>query len=197
MGWIMNRKSDLKPDAGRIKEQPEVYDHADRYEIIGGIRYDLKPSPTVTHQILLSNLYFCLQKSCQANGIIVFAPMDVYLDEDNIVQPDLIFIRNENIGILTNKCIDGLPDLLVEILSPSTASRDRIKKKALYERFGVKEYWIIDPVHATLDRFALEHNKLPLIATYGAGDTVTSELFSCISIGMDELFAPLARFQWD
>nr|WP_275983498.1 Uma2 family endonuclease [Paenibacillus hamazuiensis] len=181
--------------ANTVKEQQEIYDPSDRYEIIDGVRYDLKPSPLVDHQVLIGGLYTALHRTCQPNGIILFAPMDVYLDDNNIIQPDVIFILNKNAGIITRKRIEGAPDLLVEILSPSTANRDKIRKKALYERFGLKEYWIADPVHHTIDRFVLEQDKLQLRGVYGEGDTLTSELFACVSIDMTALFAPLARFQ--
>ncbi|WP_080840706.1 Uma2 family endonuclease [Cohnella massiliensis] len=186
-----------KPDNGTIRERQSVYDTFDRVEIIDGVAYEMKPSPKLSHQALLQNLFTQLNATCQPDGIIVFAPMDVHFDENNVVQPDLIFIRYDNSGIIVNERIVGAPDLLAEILSPGTASRDRIVKKALYERFGVKEYWVADPVHAIVDRFVLNDGKLVLAETYGEGDTITSDLLPCVSIGMDELFAPLARFRAD
>src|SRR5690348_5516421 len=112
-----------------IKEQQEVYDPFDRYEIIDGIRYDLKPSPIASHQTLIGGLHLALHHDCHPNGVILIAPMDVYLNEDNIIQPDIIYILNENTQIIKKKRIEGVPDLLVEVLSPSTASRDKIRKK--------------------------------------------------------------------
>mgnify|MGYP001220150445 CR=1 FL=1 len=178
-----------------IKEQQSPYDTFDRIEIIDGVAYEMKPSPKVSHQSLLNNLVTQLNAACRPDGVILFAPVDVHFDENNTVQPDLIFIRNDNCGIIVNDRIVGAPDLLAEILSPGSANRDRILKKALYERFGVKEYWIADPVHTTIDRFILEKGKLVLTETFGEGDTLTSGFFPCVSIDMDALFAPLERFR--
>ena len=78
-------------------------------------------------------------------GVVVWAPMDVVLSELNVVQPDILFISNERREIITENNISGAPDLVVEILSPITAERDRQLELGLYARFGVREYWIVDP----------------------------------------------------
>lgn len=138
-----------------VKEQTGFYDIPERYEIIDGVRYDFLSSPKITHQALLGQLYFILHSSCHLSGVILLAPMDVHLSVDNIVQPDLIYISNDNLSIMKNEKIMGSPDLLVEILSPSTGSRDKVRKKELYSRFGISEYWIVDPVHSAVDQFVL------------------------------------------
>jgi Uma2 family endonuclease len=181
----MENKQRLK-QAGKIREQSEPYQETEsqstqplieeRYEIINGVRYDLKPSPTFNHQILVTQLWNGIYSTCYPNGTVVVAPMDVHLDKDNIVQPDVIFISNENSHIVQNQKIEGSPDLLVEILSPSTSKKDKIVKKELYERFGIKEYWIVDPVHKIIDQFVLENQKYVLSASYGEGGTLASPL---------------------
>lgn len=190
----MSEKNHSKP-SHVIKETQDVYDPNDRHEIIDGVRYDCKPSPAFEHQVLVTELNYALRATCTQNGIILVAPMDVHLSEQNTVQPDLIFISNENSHIIVNRKIVGVPDLLVEILSPSTGSHDKIRKKSLYERFGVKEYWIVDPVLHTIDQFILEGQKLQLHATYGTGDRLSSDLMICIDIDLDSLFAAIVRFQ--
>ncbi|WP_199613579.1 Uma2 family endonuclease [Paenibacillus alkalitolerans] len=180
---------------GKVREQQEIYDVPERYEIIGGIRYDLKPSPKLDHQILVTKLWQHLNFSCHPNGIVVVSPMDVHLDEANIVQPDIIFISNDSLGIIRGKEIHGVPDLLIEILSPLTGARDKTLKKHLYEKFGVKEYWIVDPVIKTVDRFVLKDQLLHLKATYTEEDLLTSDVFACISIDLQAVFAELKRFE--
>ena len=118
--------------------------------------------------------------------------MDVHLDEGNIFQPDLIFISNENRHIIKER-IEGAPDLVAEILSPSTSSNDKIHKKAQYERFGVKEYWIVDPVHLIIDQFVLVNHKYQLHATYDELNTLTSARFTCISVDLNLLFKDIKR----
>lgn len=182
-------------DAKVIKEQPEVYDANDRHEIIEGVRYDFKPSPILEHQILVMKLTLSLETTCEPEGIVVTAPMDVHFDKDNTLQPDIIFITNENLHIIHEQKIMGAPDLVVEILSPSTGNNDKIRKKAIYERFGVQEYWIVDAHHFTIDIFILEKEKFLLHTTVGIGDTLTSDRFPCISVDIETLFKSITRFR--
>lgn len=164
----------------------------DRYEIIEGIRYDLSPAPTVNHQRISGALYIMLYHTCQANGTILYSPVDVYLDEENQFQPDLVYVLHENEEIIKKHRIEGVPDLAAEILSPSTSHNDKVRKKRQFERFGLKEYWIIDPVHLTLDQFIRnDDGKLDLYATHIAPNRMTSPLFSCIDIDMNRVFANL------
>jgi Uma2 family endonuclease len=181
----------------RVKEQMESYGHteseflgmeAPRYEIVEGIRYELQPAPTVTHQQISGALHIMLYNTCHDNGTILYSPVDVYLDEDNQFQPDLIYILHENAAIIKEKRIEGVPDLVVEILSPSTSTNDKIRKKRQFEHHGVKEYWIVDPVHRTLDQFILSQGKYDLYETYGYVGRMTSPQFSCIEMDMSRVF---------
>ncbi|MBB6732611.1 Uma2 family endonuclease [Cohnella zeiphila] len=199
--------NDKRGKSGVVKEQPEVYQPEngasellpmemplieERYEIIDGVRYDCQPSPTLKHQLLVTRLWQELDTTCSATGTLVVAPMDVHLDDDNIVQPDLIYVSDENSSILKTR-IDGVPDLLIEILSPSTGEHDKVRKKALYERFGVPEYWIVDFHHRTIDRFALADGKYVLERTYGSADTLLSERFPCVRVQPGQLFQVLGK----
>ncbi|MFC0214550.1 Uma2 family endonuclease [Paenibacillus chartarius] len=181
--------------AAKVKEQTETYDVQERYEIIQGVRYEMQPSPSFLHQVIVFNMAFTLRQSCHETGIVVVAPMDVHLDADNTVQPDLIFIRNGNLHIVQNNRIKGTPDLLAEVLSPSTGKHDRARKKALYESFGVTEYWIVDPAHYTIEQYELDAGSYRLAAVYGEGDTIRSNVFSCIHIDVTSLFAEARRFE--
>jgi Uma2 family endonuclease len=186
---MKNKKS------GKVKEHYERYDVLERYEVIDGIRYDMKPSPRLNHQILITRLWQAIDQTCHMNGLVVTAPMDVHFDEDNIVQPDIIYISETNFHIVKGNQIFGAPDLLVEILSPSSGSHDKIRKKALYEKFAVKEYWIADPILKTIDQFSLIDDKLQLTATYGEGDTLQSDVVSCIQVDLESVFSALRRFE--
>jgi Uma2 family endonuclease len=159
------------------------------------VRYDFLASPKVSHQVLSKALESALDATCYATGIILYAPLDVHFDEDNVVQPDLIYITNENMGIIQDDKIVGAPDLLVEVMSPITGIRDKTKKRILYEKFGVKEYWIVDPVHLTVDQFALKDGKLGWVATLSNEDTLASERFPCIAVNFSAVFGAAARFR--
>lgn len=191
----MKKEKNNHPDNHKVEEEYAAYDEPfERYEIINNIRYDLKPSPSVVHQVIVTELNQSLRLTCPSEGIVIVAPMDVHLDENNTVQPDIIFIRNENFHIIKNERIEGTPDLLVEILSPSSGSHDRIRKKALYETFGVNEYWIVDPVHFTIDQFVLEQRKYKLNEVYGEGDTITSPILACARVDVTTLFGKAKKF---
>ncbi|MCC2685952.1 MAG: hypothetical protein K0R75_2851 [Paenibacillaceae bacterium] len=182
----MRQKNESK-GSGLIKEEPASYIE-DRYEIIEGIRYDFLSSPSINHQKLITELWRVVDDTCHSSGTILIAPLDVYLDDDNHFQPDLIYISHENSHIMKPARVEGVPDLVAEILSPSTGTNDKVRKKRQFERFGVKEYWIVDPIHRIIDQYVLEQEKLVLNATYGAGDRLISPCFACISIDLDKLF---------
>nr|WP_273385655.1 Uma2 family endonuclease [Cohnella zeiphila] len=162
-----------------------------RFEIVEGVQYEMKPSPTVVHQQISVALTIMLNKTCAANGTILYSPIDVYLDRDNLFQPDLIFILHENAAIIKEKRIEGVPDLVVEILSPSTSRNDKVRKKRQFERFGLKEYWIVDPVHRSIDQFVRTEGKLALFETYVFEGKLTSPFLSCIEIDISRVFPEL------
>ena len=127
----------------------------------------MSPSPVDRHQSisvhLTAQFFFYAQQ--HDLGRVFAAPFDVYLDEEkNLVQPDILFILKENEHIVKGH-VHGSPDLIIEILSPSNKKRDLVTKKSLYEKFAVKEYWIIDPETNTAFGFQLRNGvyvKLPI-----------------------------------
>ena len=116
------------------------------YQLIEG-ELIMSPSPNSYHQTISKNLEFILIGFAKANksGIVLDAPIDVYIDEKNVFQPDIIFISKENKSILRKKGIVGAPDLVIEILSVSTMGYDEIVKKNIYLEAGVKEYITVNP----------------------------------------------------
>lgn len=183
-------KSKPKTSKGEhmIKEQQGVYDRPERFEIIGGIRYDFLSSPKVIHQEILGNYYFAFQSACSHEGKTYLAPLDVHFDEENIVQPDVIYIKHENLGIIRDGFIFGVPDLLVEILSKSTGRRDKTIKKELYEKAGVKEYWLTDPVYRIVEQFVLTDGAYFLAATLTEQDQLVSLTAPCLRIDLGNIF---------
>lgn len=187
------KKNNVRPET--VKEQSSHYGpDSERYEVIDGVRYDMLPSPRLDHQILVTEIFRALYQTCHQSGLVVVAPMDVNLDPSNTVQPDVIFISEQTQHIIRDRQIFGAPDLLVEILSPSSGAHDKIRKKRLYERFGVKEYWIVAPAYRTIDQYVWTGGTLQLTATYGPGDRLTSTVIACADIDLESLFLPLNRF---
>ncbi len=117
----------------------------------------MSPSPTPLHQRVLRKLFNLLDQYSGSNGEVFFAPIDLYIDDKNVFQPDLVYISEENKNIITHHAIEGPPDLVVEIISPSNTFIDRYTKKKAYQKIGVKEYWIVDPASHTLEIYL--HNQ--------------------------------------
>lgn len=165
-------------------------DDGKRYEIIDGELY-VSPSPIPKHQELSQRLSLLIGNHVQEHhlGKLYTAPLDVRLEEHDIVEPDLLFISTERMGIIGDTTINGAPDLIIEVLSPSTRTRDETLKAALYARSGVREYWLADPVAETLMIHALEDGRW--VAT-GPEERPESRVLSGLSIDVRKLFAALS-----
>ncbi|MBY5957741.1 Uma2 family endonuclease [Membranicola marinus] len=118
----------------------------------------MAPAPRPLHQEILNDINFELLKFVkqEQTGTIYTSPIDVYLDDQNIFQPDILFISNDNKGVIRDDGLHGAPDLVIELLSSSTAKYDLHEKKDVYERSGVKEYWIVDPETKEVQGYFLE-----------------------------------------
>ncbi|GIO24195.1 Uma2 family endonuclease [Oceanobacillus sp. J11TS1] len=165
-------------------------------EIIDGIPYSMSLAPSTKHQQVSMNLSYQLMDFFKAKECQVFAaPFDVRLfsegkdanDVFNVVQPDLSVICDKN--KLDDKGCAGLPDLIVEILSPSSAKMDKMMKRNLYEKALVKEYWIVDPQNELIEVYSLDNHDLyrkPLF--YSGEDTLESICFKGLKLGVDKIF---------
>ena len=161
----------------------------ERYELLGG-ELIVAPAPNSAHQITVMELGTLLHMFVKARGLgqVFFAPYDVVLSETDVVQPDLLFISNERAYIITPANARGAPDLVVEILSPSTAERDRTFKRALYARYGVSEYWLVDPDARTITVLLLDDGAFAEAARYGTGQTLTSPTLPGFTANLDDIF---------
>ncbi|MCL0070593.1 Uma2 family endonuclease [Dehalococcoidia bacterium] len=160
-----------------------------RYELLGG-ELVMVPSPSEAHQSISRNLLFLLWKFVRDNalGVVYHAPFDIVFSEEDIAQPDLIYISNERRGIITPDDVRGAPDLVIEILSPSTAGRDRTYKKTLYARHGVKEYWIVDPKEKTVEVMSLGEEGFETIELCRKGDVLLTRLLEGLAVPLSEVF---------
>jgi Uma2 family endonuclease len=163
-----------------------------RHEIIDGEHF-VSPAPFLRHQALAGQFLLALGPFIQKGrlGHLYTAPVDVLLSRHDVVQPDLVFISSERSDILTEANVQGAPDLVIEILSPSTRKRDEGTKLDRYERFGVQEYWLADPSRGTLTVHRLEEGRFRRTAELNAaaGDILTTPLLPGLRVPLAEIFA--------
>lgn len=159
-----------------------------RHEIVAGDHY-VTPAPSTKHQRVVGTLFRLLDTHrVQTHiGHVFVAPIDVILSDTDVVQPDLLFIRQDRADIITPQNIQGAPDLIIEILSPSTAERDRTIKRTTYTRFAVTEYWLVSPDTKTIEVWRLQE---PDIAprTLAQRDVLTSPLLPGFQVVLPEIF---------
>lgn len=150
----------------------------------------MTPAPNTKHQKVSMTLIFKIRQFIEAKkeGVLFHAPTDVYFDEKNVFQPDLIYLRDQNSPIVGFKGIEGAPDLIIEIISPSNSYIDRYVKKAKYEQFGVKEYWIVDPGNKTLEVYSLVEGAYDLFLFLAEEGAVKSVVLSGLSFELKDIF---------
>jgi Uma2 family endonuclease len=162
-----------------------------RHEIIDGEHF-VTAAPFIRHQRIARRLVARFEAFLSEHplGEYFFAPTDVVLSPHDIVQPDLLFISNEKAAIVEEKNVQGAPDLVIEILSNSTRRLDEVLKRQAYERFGAREYWILDPHRKTAQVWERTaeglRRRAPLSAA--AGDVLTSPLLPGLEIPLAEIF---------
>lgn len=166
-----------------------VPEDTNRYEIFEG-ELIVSPSPTERHQNALSNLFGILKPFVRNNklGKIYTVPFDVFFDEETVVEPDILFIFRENLSIIEERCVKGPPDLIIEITSLKTESRDRGYKYRRYAKERVKEYWIVDPEKQFIEIFVLKDSDFELVKRYSGNDLVTSPLLSGLKFNVPEVW---------
>ena len=145
----------------------------------------MSPAPTTNHQRTLRNLYDVLKEFL--NGEIFFSPIDLYIDSQNVLQPDLVYIDPSNQQIITKRGIEGTPDLVIEVISPSNSFVDRNTKRKKYLDLGVTEYWIVDPANQTLEIYRPEDYDTPSFHLVEEG-TVTSKVDDKINFDLRSIF---------
>ena len=159
-----------------------------RYQLIEGDLY-MAPAPNRFHQDISGNILVIIANYLKKHrlGKVYAAPFDVYLDENNVHQPDVLFVSKKN-DILTPAGAEGAPDFIVEILSPKTAFLDKKNKRRVYARCGVKELWIIDPDIKTIQVYFLQKDAERPAANYTEKDTFTSPHFPALKFKAAEIF---------
>jgi len=158
------------------------------------INYDLvmSPSPTPAHQVIsirIANAIFNFLECNHNDGFMVSAPMDVKFDDGNVLQPDVLYISAERKREIVKDRIEGAPDLVIEILSPSNAYYDLRQKKDIYEKYGVKEYVIVDPIALSFELYILKDSVYHLHQKAEKTEKLNSILLPGLSFDLSKIFA--------
>jgi Uma2 family endonuclease len=171
-----------------------IPDDGKRHEIIDGVHY-VTPSPVLQHQVLLGRLHLAIGRFIEDRpelGRVFLSPLDTVFSPWDVVEPDLIFVAADQLEILTEPNIQGAPALVVEILSPSTRRRDLGIKRQLFDRGGVREYWLVDPKsqEVTIYRRTTD-GGFPKVAQQGAAEdaTVVTPLLPGFALSLVKLFS--------
>ncbi|MCF6356020.1 MAG: Uma2 family endonuclease [Candidatus Polarisedimenticolaceae bacterium] len=178
-----------------VEKRAEKYTYSDyltwlddeRWEIIDGEAYNMTPAPGIKHQNVVGTTFSLLKQKLKGKPCRPFvAPTDVVLSDHDVVQPDIIVVCDEK--KITEASIQGAPDLVVEVLSPATALKDKREKKALYERSAVREYIIIDPFELYVERFVLKGKRYGESEIFGPQEVLPLNSLTGIDITLWEVF---------
>lgn len=199
MVQVMKSKAKVKKSERGLLSQKAIDDVFEYWltlssdsQIIEILRGEITMSPgTTNHAYVQSLLNYLLTQYTRTRcpGKFFTAPIALLIRRDFIPEPDLVFVRKERLGIVKEKWIDGPPDLVVEILSPTTEHRDRGIKLEAYAEFAVPEYWIVDPDRAFVEVYLLHKGFYRLHGSFEGGQQVKSALLSDLTLIPDDLFA--------
>jgi Uma2 family endonuclease len=152
----------------------------------------MAPAPFFRHQEIVLSFYRALHAwvSHRALGKVVTAPVDMVLSARRVVQPDILFVSTERLSMI-QEAVMGSADLVAEVISPGSRTRDRIEKRDLYEQHGIQEYWIIDPEAETIEVLRLDPGQqYRLVGRWRPGQEAASDLLPGFSVSVSELFVP-------
>lgn len=170
-------------------------DDGKRYEIIEGELYEM-PAPSWDHAVTIANLLALLFPVIQSvGGHVVTAPLDVFFQGADPVQPDIVVLLPGSAAIGAGRGVEGAPDLLVEILSPSNRGHDLLTKRALYARAGVREYWIVDPLVRSVEVLALDRDAFHTAQVASGADLVISPLLGGTTFALPAVFSGLDEIE--
>ena len=185
----MASMQDVQPRVG-YADLERMPDDGRRYEIHGG-ELVVVPSPLPRHQLAALAIVRILDDYiARHGGLVLTAPLDIVLDEFDVVQPDVLFFRAERRHLVRSDAVTRhAPDIVVEVLSPSSTSTDRGRKRWLFARYGVPEYWIVDPVARRIEVHALEGGAYRETQVAGGDETVQSVLLPALTFDATRVFA--------
>lgn len=172
-----------------VDDLDDFPDDGTRYELINGELF-MSPSPVLRHQEIVGELYALLREHVKSRrlGKVYVSPVDLRFSGTSQVVPDIVFVSNSRREIMSGKRLTGPPELVIEVLSPSTQGNDLVKKRDLYERYGVPEYWLVDPKRNTLSILAVRGGRYVELPK---SDHPRSTVLPDLEIDLPALFADL------
>lgn len=182
----IDKKRDLLREENLTYDDYANFDDGNRYELAGG-KLELMSGPSTLHQSVSFELQRKIADTCANDALIFYASIDVILSPQEVRQPDLVVIKRTRMHLLSKRGIEGPPDIVVEILSPSTAKRDKISKMKIYADHGIPEYWIVEPAGETLELYSLVDGSFKLTNVYAESEVVESQVLPCISFTMQDI----------
>jgi Uma2 family endonuclease len=161
-----------------------------RYQLVEGDLIQMSPAPNLFHQFIVGNIHLMLATFVAGKGLgkVVVSPCDVYLSEHDVFQPDVLFVSTANLDILKEDGVHGGPDLVIEVLSPSTAQLDKKPKRKVYARAGVKECWLVDPLLLQIQRYVFAQDPAKPVQLVEEDETFSTPLFPGLAISAAEIF---------
>ncbi|HEU5434498.1 MAG TPA: Uma2 family endonuclease [Thermomicrobiales bacterium] len=180
-----------KPAPGhwRYEDLLALPDDGRRYEIIEGELFEM-PAPSWAHAIVIANLILLIGPIVRAlGGQIATAPLDVFFPGADPVQPDILEVLPDGKARPSRRGLEGQPDLVIEVLSPSNREHDLLTKRALYARAGVREYWLIDPDARRIGVLALDRDAFHLVQSATGDDVAVSALLAGAELPAAAIFA--------
>ncbi|MBC8043817.1 MAG: Uma2 family endonuclease [Rhizobacter sp.] len=160
------------------------------YELLGG-ELVRKSAPTLEHQFISRNLFRKMDAFAAAGklGEVLYAPVDVFIDEHNTPQPEILFVAAKNLAFITPDGVFGPPDLVVEIISPGSIVRDRVDKMRRYQKFGIAEYWMIDPQNKSVEVYQNTAEGYNIFSFAAESGKVNSRVLETFAVDLAEFFA--------
>ena len=182
------KKNVIKEEHSTFVDYAKLPDDGIPYELANGVLQAMTPAPHPIHQLVSQELAYQLKQTCQHEYIIFVAPIDLILSDYEVRQPDLLMIHKDRTELVTNRGIEGAPDLIVEILSPSSIKRERMDKLHTYAKYQIKEYWLIDPIQKFMEQHILNKDRYVLNEVYMQNETIKSSHIPCAHFSMEDIF---------
>lgn len=181
-------RTDIRFDYEAYRALPET---GPRYQLVDGDLI-MSPAPSFWHQEVAARLFLEMRTFVEQGrlGKVLFSPLDVILSDEDVLQPDIVFISTARKKIIVKEGLRGVPDLCVEVLSPSNRNLDVKTKRLIYARYRLPELWLVDPDRHWLRVFRLRDDPHRAVAVYRAKDTLTTRLLPGFALKLDKVFAP-------